>query len=127
MRILIKANVLFKIFTVDLVSEDEEFLDGFAHRGMLRGAKRIMAESLTKLQSAIDEHPGYRLVITGHSLGAGTAILITMGLLNNFWDLRFAQLKCVALAPPPVFRSQSPISNRYLGSTIYLKFSFLRP
>ena len=63
----------------DMKCDEKKFLDGFAHRGILNGAEKIMDESLEVLRVALKQYPGYSLVITGHSLGAGTAILITMG------------------------------------------------
>ena len=98
---------------VDIICDDESFLDGFAHRGILRGATRIMKQGREVLQEALENYPGYRMVITGHSLGAGTAILITMGLLNNIYDLKVNEVKCVALAPPPVFRCKKKIPEKF--------------
>jgi len=94
---------------VDIICDEEKFLDGFAHRGILKGANRIMKESGETLKKALAAHPDHRLVITGHSLGAGTAILITMAILSgNFKqivDPNLTSIKCIALAPPPVYRS----------------------
>ena len=65
----------------------------------------------------ISAHPDHRLVITGHSLGAGTAILITMAILSgNFKqivDPKHTQIKCIALAPPPVYRSANLKSSKF--------------
>ena len=94
---------------VDVICDEEEFLDGFAHRGILRGAKKILEESQDTLKETFETYPDYRLVVTGHSLGAGTAILIAMKILSGeFKDLfKVSNVKCVALAPPPVYRSRS--------------------
>ena len=58
---------------------------------------------------------GYRLIVTGHSLGAGTAQLITMDLLNQ--RPIFAKnpdISCVALAPPPIFRpTRRKVSSKF--------------
>ena len=56
----------------------------------------------------------FRFVITGHSLGAGTAILIAMDILaGNVPAIVPAgiDVKCVALAPPPVYRLESKTSK----------------
>ena len=93
---------------VDLKAEEIKFLDGFAHRGILNGSQIIMQECQEVLKLALKENPGYRLVITGHSLGAGTAILISLGFLNNIYADDFPnvkEVKCIALAPPPVYRT----------------------
>ena len=97
---------------VDVICDEEPFLNGFAHRGILRGATRIMKEGGEALKEALETHPGYRLVITGHSLGAGTAVLITMGLLKGHYNnIKTNNIQCIALAAPPVFRSESEIPD----------------
>ena len=50
-----------------------------AHGGMLRAARLLQQELLGeggKLAEALRAHPGYALVLTGHSLGAGLAALL---------------------------------------------------
>ena len=91
---------------VDAVAIEMEFLDGYAHVGMVRSAKRIIDESSQILKKAFETYPGYRFVITGHSLGGGTAILTTMLVLSrNNIGVDSKKVKCIAVAPPPVFRS----------------------
>ena len=68
---------------VDAVATEMEFLDGFAHSGIVRSSQRILAESGQILKKAFETYSGYRLVITGHSLGGGTAILTTMSILSR--------------------------------------------
>ena len=94
---------------VDVVCDEVPFLDGFAHHGMVDGAHRILKKVMPVLKSLLsDSVPGYKLRITGHSLGAGTAELITMILLSKRKEdqkwLSNTDIKCVALAPPPVYR-----------------------
>ncbi len=48
------------------------------------------------------------LIITGHSLGAATAELVTLQLLHQKKTL-CSSIHCVALAPPPVYRSTTPL------------------
>ena len=100
--------MIFFQLAVDIICDQVPYLDGFAHRGILSGANRIMTEGKETLKKAFEEHPDYRLVITGHSLGAGTAILISLGFLNNIYANDFPnvkEVKCIALAPPPVYRT----------------------
>ena len=63
---------------VDVICDEEKYLDGYAHRGILKGSQKIMKEAQGTLELAFQTHPDHKLVITGHSLGAGTAVLITM-------------------------------------------------
>ena len=100
---------------IDMVADEETFLDGFAHRGILRGAKKIMSTISDDLAKALNDNPGYAFVVTGHSLGAGTAEIIAMSYLMEKRRSR-TDVECVALAPPPVFRSKS--SKRTLPSRV---------
>lgn len=52
------------------------WLYGFAHEGMLRAARRLADRLTTFVAHVLQQHTSYRLVLTGHSLGAGTAALL---------------------------------------------------
>ena len=93
---------------VDVICDEEKYLDGYAHRGILKGSQKIMKESQETLKAAFQTHPDHKLVITGHSLGAGTAVLITMGILKNLYSVvpKGTKIQCLALAPPPVYRAR---------------------
>ena len=65
------------------VASATPFLDGHAHKGMAESSKRIIEESRETLNKAFKMYPGYRLVITGHSLGGGVAVLTTMSILSR--------------------------------------------
>ncbi len=56
---------------------------GHAHKGMAESSDRIIEVSHSILKEAFQTYPGYRLVITGHSLGGGVAILTTMSILSR--------------------------------------------
>lgn len=51
---------------------------GYSHFGMLAGARWLMHESVQHLRDALKENPGYGLKVVGHSLGGGTAAMLTM-------------------------------------------------
>ena len=107
----------------DLVCESVSFLGGFAHDGIKRGAERLFEETIGIVCTLLDKYPTYSLVVTGHSLGAGTSILLTMLYIafqrGNLDQMRQefpnklgqcvlrknAEIKCYAFAPPPVFSS----------------------
>ena len=50
---------------------------GYSHFGMLAAARWVMQQTQERLREAMEGSPGYRLQIVGHSLGAGTAALLT--------------------------------------------------
>ena len=50
---------------------------------MLSAAEWFATNELKSVRAILDEHPGYRLVLTGHSLGAGTACLLAHWIKNK--------------------------------------------
>lgn len=41
-------------------------------------AGRSYLQVMDEVRAAMAEHPGYRLLLVGHSMGAGTAAILTM-------------------------------------------------
>ncbi|KAM7539260.1 hypothetical protein Aperf_G00000048850 [Anoplocephala perfoliata] len=74
--------------------EDERFV---AHCGMGRTAKNIASRIVEEhwIESARRLRPDYPVVITGHSLGAGLASLISV-----FLKPHFPEVKAYAFGPP---------------------------
>jgi hypothetical protein len=101
----------------DLLGKPVDFCGGLAHEGAKIGAEGILARTKSKLKFLLNEKfPNYKFVVTGHSLGAGIAVLISLKvLLSNELNIDKDRLKCIALAPPPVFhpsRLPDQISNK---------------
>ncbi|XP_074288444.1 uncharacterized protein LOC141613598 [Silene latifolia] len=69
---------------------------GYAHCGMLAAARWIAKLATPCLITALGEHPDYRLKIVGHSLGGGTASLLTY-ILREQKEL--SSSSCVTFAP----------------------------
>ena len=93
---------------IDLLAEEEEFLNGMAHSGMLKAAFRVINDTADVLKNAFKTYPDYRLVITGHSLGAGVSAIIHLGIRSGtFKDVisPTIELKTILLAPPPVYKA----------------------
>ncbi len=59
------------------------FLGGLAHHGMLACARTLVAECGPTVRAAASQFPQYRVVFTGHSMGAGVATLAAMILRNE--------------------------------------------
>lgn len=83
----------------DLLCENEPFAGGYAHSGMKAAADLLFGTLQPVLLAALESRPSYTIVVTGHSLGAGVAILLTKMLLMG----GFENVKCFAIAPCPVF------------------------
>ncbi|CAL8464467.1 g4002 [Coccomyxa elongata] len=71
---------------------------GYAHFGMLAGARWLLQETIQPLRDALADNPGYHCKIVGHSLGGGTAAMLTMMLRDTAPD--FADATCLAIACP---------------------------
>ena len=128
--VTIRGTANFADVITDLVCESVEFLGGYAHDGIKRGAERLFEETIKTVCHLLGRNPSYSLVVTGHSLGAGTSILLTMlylafqnGDLDNVRQIlpnkvgdcilrKQVNIKCYAFAPPPVFSSPY-LPNRY--------------
>ena len=110
----IRGTYCLKDIVIDMVCDETPYLNGFAHKGILSGAKKVLNEAHECLVNVLGDHPGYGLVMTGHSLGAGVAELVTMEILQgeqDFLNPEVTPVSCVALAPPPVFHSHDGVSR----------------
>ncbi|GAA0186168.1 hypothetical protein Leryth_012591 [Lithospermum erythrorhizon] len=69
---------------------------GYAHCGMVAAARWIAKLATPCLLKALSEYPDYKLKIVGHSLGGGTAALLTYVLREQ---KELAAATCVSFAP----------------------------
>jgi hypothetical protein len=86
---------------VDVTAFSKEFCGGEGHSEMATMAERVWEKAESTVSSLLKNHPSYDFVVTGHSLGAGTACLLT--LLVQSRNLVQANTRCFAYAAPPVF------------------------
>lgn len=100
--VAIRGTMSLKDVLTDVTAEAErvdikERSDIYAHRGMVNTARFVYEKikELNLLEEAKSRHPDYNVVVTGHSLGAGTAILVS-AVLKDDWP----ELKCYAYASP---------------------------
>lgn len=63
---------------------------------MLSTANKILEKlkSYNILEKAFEKYPSYNLLVTGHSLGANVACLLSIKLINDYPNLR-----CIAYSP----------------------------
>ncbi|WVZ61160.1 hypothetical protein U9M48_011075 [Paspalum notatum var. saurae] len=70
---------------------------GYAHCGMLAGARWIAKLVIPLLHNKIQEFPGYQIKVMGHSMGAGIGAILTFILREHY---EFSSCSCLAFAPP---------------------------
>jgi hypothetical protein len=81
--LVIRGTFDGKDVLIDLNCKEATFIDGFAHGGILTGARNILEKAEPILKKALQNNPTYQLVVTGHSLGAGTAVLASMCMMSG--------------------------------------------
>jgi hypothetical protein len=98
----------------------------FAHSGMTDSALALQPSVTEAIHDALDKYKGYGVVFTGHSLGAGTACLLST-LISREEDIA---VKTYAFAPPPVisrggandFRASEFLSGKGSGKCAIFSF-----
>eukprot|EP00931_Biecheleriopsis_adriatica_P086796 TRINITY_DN61381_c0_g1_i1.p1 TRINITY_DN61381_c0_g1~~TRINITY_DN61381_c0_g1_i1.p1 ORF type:complete len:561 (+),score=112.73 TRINITY_DN61381_c0_g1_i1:205-1683(+) len=80
----------------------------FAHKGFLASAQSVL-ERVSPVLTELLGPLGYSLTLTGHSLGASTASLLTVLLSaeKEKWKAPMKSLRCVAFAPCPCMDSET--------------------
>ena len=81
--VAIRGTSSIRGWVADTMAVEVEFLYGFAHQGILDAALEVIHHSDEILKRAFEDYPEYQLVITGHSLGGGTAVLAAMTFLSG--------------------------------------------
>lgn len=88
---------------------------GYAHCGMVAAARWIAKLSTPYLLKALDEHPDYKIKVVGHSLGGGTAALLTYVLREQ---KEFSSTTCVTFAPAACMTWELAESGKDFVTTI---------
>ncbi|PSR92559.1 Sn1-specific diacylglycerol lipase [Actinidia chinensis var. chinensis] len=88
---------------------------GYAHCGMVAAARWIAKLSTSCLLKVIGEYPDYKVKIVGHSLGGGTAALLTYILREQ---KEFSASTCVTFAPAACMTWELAESGEHFITTI---------
>eukprot|EP00405_Crypthecodinium_cohnii_P033410 CAMPEP_0206531416 /NCGR_PEP_ID=MMETSP0325_2-20121206/3748_1 /ASSEMBLY_ACC=CAM_ASM_000347 /TAXON_ID=2866 /ORGANISM="Crypthecodinium cohnii, Strain Seligo" /LENGTH=609 /DNA_ID=CAMNT_0054027647 /DNA_START=117 /DNA_END=1946 /DNA_ORIENTATION=+ len=78
---------------------------GYAHSGMLTAAETLSSQLTSIVAGLLRKYSDFRLVLTGHSLGAGVAALLSALWLTNSTlsgDDLGRRLRCIAFGTPSV-------------------------
>lgn len=107
----------------DATAEDDP--DAGAHAGMLEAARRLRALVDPAVARALASRPGFRLVLTGHSLGAGVATLLA----TLFGPTHGGRpVECFAYGPPCTLTlaaaraARSYVTSVVCGSDVVARF-----
>ena len=95
---------------LDLHAQSVPFHGGKAHEGMALACDTILQLLMDRLELILSQHPNYRLVILGYSLGAGVAQLVTLRLSDGPESKRIPEstkIYGLCYGPPPVYKSDS--------------------
>ncbi|XVF66173.1 hypothetical protein PTKIN_Ptkin10aG0014100 [Pterospermum kingtungense] len=88
---------------------------GYAHCGMVAAARWIAKLTAPCLLKALGEYPDYKVKIVGHSLGGGTAALLTY-ILREYKE--FASSTCFTFAPAACMTWDLAESGKHFITTI---------
>ncbi|XP_078096718.1 diacylglycerol lipase-beta [Mustelus asterias] len=108
--VAVRGTLSLEDALTDLSAERETLLvdgvtgESLAHKGILQAASYIHKKLINEgiLNQAFTVVPEYKLIITGHSLGAGAASILAILLRKSFPELR-----CYAFSPPGGLLSKS--------------------
>lgn len=111
-------DVLTDVAAAFAVMDDPGCPQGaLCHHGMLIAAREIKSKVVENgiLEKAFEQTPDYRLVVTGHSLGASVASIVTILLKESYPDVR-----CYAFAPPPIVNKATlPFTFENIFTIVY--------
>ncbi|GAB4850844.1 hypothetical protein Ancab_030145 [Ancistrocladus abbreviatus] len=88
---------------------------GYAHCGMVAAARWIAKLSTPCLMKALNENPDYNIMIIGHSLGGGTAALLTYILREQ---KEFSSSTCITFAPAACMTWELAESGKHFITTV---------
>lgn len=96
------------------------------HSGILKACRALLepdSEFVRDLASTLNLHPGYQLVLTGHSLGAGVAFVMTMLLAS----VRPSAMKSEQSASEPTWILRHPSLPDEKGDRLLKAVCFAAP
>eukprot|EP00521_Asterionellopsis_glacialis_P008592 CAMPEP_0195285420 /NCGR_PEP_ID=MMETSP0707-20130614/3258_1 /TAXON_ID=33640 /ORGANISM="Asterionellopsis glacialis, Strain CCMP134" /LENGTH=503 /DNA_ID=CAMNT_0040344909 /DNA_START=249 /DNA_END=1760 /DNA_ORIENTATION=- len=103
----IRGTFSISEIVTDLEGYGVPFCGGEAHAGMAKMARAVWNQANEAVLASFKNVPHSQeydqLIVTGHSLGAGVACLITVMLHHEKLLPPHIHAKCFAYAPPPVF------------------------
>jgi len=114
----------------DAAAYSRDFCNGKAHCGIADRTDKIWDLAKDKLVELLKANPDFDLVITGHSLGAGTAALLALKMTHEKLlagmdpALDSVTVKCFAFAPPAVYLAD-PEHETVMAESMKNIYSFM--
>lgn len=111
----------------DLNTHCEPFEGGFAHSGMLAAAQWLLRNEGQTLQNVLKENEGFRLVLAGHSMGAGTAALLGLLLketsaeeanVSKILKIPNEMITCWGFGSPPCVNFELAIASSFIHNVV---------
>jgi len=100
----IRGTLTMREVLIDVAAFSRPFCGGEAHSEMANHAEEIWERAKDLIMELLLQNEGYELIVTGHSLGGGTACLLNIMLHeNNREKVNGRAIRCYAYATPPVF------------------------
>ncbi|KAL0036871.1 hypothetical protein WJX77_003190 [Trebouxia sp. C0004] len=78
-------------------------VQGKVHEGMMGAATFVHCNSAAALESVAQTHPGWPLVVTGHSMGGGVAAIVAALLRDGTAPIGLGPVRCCVISPAAVF------------------------
>ncbi|KAL0037996.1 hypothetical protein WJX79_008937 [Trebouxia sp. C0005] len=78
-------------------------VQGKVHEGMMSAATFVHCNSAAALESVAHTHPGWPLVVTGHSMGGGVAAIVAALLRDGTAPKGLGPVRCCVISPAAVF------------------------
>ena len=99
----IRGTFSLEEIILDIDADSREFCGGEAHSGMATMAERVWAAAGPTVKTELEANPRYEFILTGHSLGAGAACLVTILVQTQRLLSKDQKIRCFAYASPPVY------------------------
>ncbi|KAG7399498.1 hypothetical protein PHYBOEH_008733 [Phytophthora boehmeriae] len=111
--LVVRGTASLLDFCTDLCLQNEPFQNGQGHRGMVHAAAWLEHHLRDDLVELSKEYPDYRVVTTGHSLGAAVAALTAIKLHKEF-----SNVHCYAFGTPACVTREIATNSYDLVTTV---------